>query len=253
MNTQQTKLQLEKKRPLTAKIDLAQLKERILAPPSLPPPGSSIHDNISPVNNEPVKVTRDDISQLQIIGRLDRQAGGLFIVKLRKNLFIFDQYKCEEAFIYYQLKSAHELKRDVLNVPLAIDEVAVGGKDHYDILRNEQYNKILLLNGFEIRRNTSGVELIALSSEIPNLGMSDLVELLRIIKKVLNSNRVKSSSFMVRPPRVLQYFAEESARLAQRLSPAMTPTEAKEILAKLTTSPQYFGQCPHKQPIFTKL
>lgn len=246
------------KRAVTVRIDWNEMKEKILNPTPLPPQGQSVHENISAVSPAPVKVTREDIPHLQIIGRLDRQAGGLFIVKLHNTLFVFDQYKCEEAFVYFQLKSTHEMKRVALQQPTPLSEQQLGGKEHWDIAMNEQYHKILLFNGFELARNTAvsppTLSLVAISNEVPNLGTGDLVELLRIIKKVVNSNRVKSSSFMVRPPRVLQYFAEESARVAQQqLSPTMTATEAKDMFTKLTTSQQYFEQCPHKHPIFTKL
>jgi DNA mismatch repair ATPase MutL len=255
-STQQSKVLFPQRRTLHAKVDWEEMKQKILNQPELPPQGTAVHEDLFSVSGEQVKIVRDDIQHMQIIGRLDRQAGGLFIVKLRGCLFVFDQYKCEEAFAYYQLKSSHEMKREPLQEPIVLTEHNLGGKEQWEIAANEQYHKILLYNGFEVVRQTGSgpsVTLVAVSSEIPNLGLPDLMELLRIIKKVINSNRVKSSSFMVRPPRILQYFAEESTRLAQKLSPVLTPDEAKQQLNKLASSPQFFEQCPHKQPIFTRL
>jgi DNA mismatch repair ATPase MutL len=198
------------------------------------------------------------LNTLHVVGNLD---SNIFVVKIDKELYLVDLIKVKETMMYHKLLNEYELPRQALSQPIRLEESKVG-MDCWAIAtsNSEEYSKLIRFNGFELKRSLVNdhiiVEVVAMSNDIPNYNISDLIDLLQNLATKRGINNTYSLA-TIRPPSVLNYFVSEAKKNSQiDSSTIINSKELKQFLFKLIASTNHISTtstCPHENFIFQKL
>jgi hypothetical protein len=120
----------------------------------------------------------------------------------------------------------------------------------------KRYQKIICANGFELKKGFENnkdlvLDLVAVSRDIPQFGVTDLIELLQSMAR-------NKTPTMVRPPAITKFLAEEAKNAARTDGQVIkTEEDLKALLSQLITVTggklDTDSLCPHDFTIFQKL
>lgn len=220
---------------------------------SSPPPIVNPNPNHKP---QPIILTRNQVKNAKLIGKLDKDIG-LFILKIDDSILVtFDPCKGQEVLLLDELHSKYELTRTSLPSPQVLDSALIGADFVSTSSKIWTTNpQIFSKNGFGVRarRLPSGMEILELhelSTEIPQYGISDLIELLKIVK-----NQPATTSFP-RPQKVFNLIAARAQKEAVTQTEFFSSLQAQELLNNLSTKISAWNQtqtCFHGSSIFERL
>jgi DNA mismatch repair ATPase MutL len=219
-------------------------------------------------SQEALELNTKDLSFFRIVGKLDRNINGSFIVQFKQNLFLMDHRKALETVEFLSLCNTKELTKQNLLVPqqiplsefqqymnMVFPQLKGGG--HVASAEATVYapsatvQKKLLLNGFDIRAKfpansvKPSIEVLSFPKEVKDVGVVDVVEIVNLLAEDPNHPYPRSKS-------IANYFLEQSTEAVKKAVTANFSVEdAKNLLDSMAQFPnESFKTCPHDRKIF---
>merc|ERR1712137_67290 len=132
----------------------------------------------------------------------------------------------------------------ILSNPIPLSEFNLSDKA-WAVLRNlsPAVEELLLVNGFQVKKDAGGIFLVAITDLLENFGLVDLTELLELMS---DTPCMTSSSCIPRPNRLKEYFKDKSHKIvaSQGFIPSMQGIE--KTLRRLKEV--NISACPHGFP-----
>ncbi|KAF8792416.1 PMS1 protein like protein [Argiope bruennichi] len=187
-------------------------------------------------------------------------APGIWICCKKEKLYLLNSYRLQEAIIYFRLLNTYEFEAEQIESSFILTSSSLGDHSLDVLLQMEVINeygseyisdKRLTANGFKMKilrgNNEIQVELIGMTNSMAFYGVSDLKEILYLIKeKGLNAKLSEC-----RPGKVVLYLQGEAVRIA-RQSPASKKIEdIEDLLKQIDSLP--FQTCLHSKPFLHEL
>lgn len=181
-----------------------------------------------------------------VIGQLI--PSGFWIMKVQGDLMVVNHHRLQEVVVFNRLMQSHALPSSVIaRGPINIIGNQSWNPAYDSTLESLISDPRLTLNGLKIKKNDEQeMVLIETCSSISFMGISDLVEIAKVVKAHPNASIEKC-----RPLKVRAYLKSEAVRMSRQMPTTADLPTMQKFLAYMLSNP-HVDVCLHSKPLFHK-
>ncbi|KAG8196071.1 hypothetical protein JTE90_007811 [Oedothorax gibbosus] len=186
---------------------------------------------------------------------------GVWVCSQEHKLYLLNCFRLQETIVFQRLLETYQFEPDPLDKPFILTVHSLG-EDGINVLSQmnseTDYKKECIItdeklsaNGFKIRilksENENHFEVIGMTSNIAFYGVSDLQEILSIIKEKGHSVTLKNC----RPGKLILYLQGEAVRIARQYPASKNVEDVEDILSNKNQLSS--NVCIHFKPILHEI
>ena len=213
-------------------------------------PQKEIGFDLNKVANFNMKTSFENESN-SIIGQL--KPSGFWIVQLeQENLVLLNHSRVQEIVTFKRLMQSHKLLSSPREKIIEIFQ-----EKRWDNSLEETLEKLfngkeiisdprLVLNGLKVKKIQEVAKIVETSPKIPLMGISDLIEILKVIK-----NNPNAKIEECRPFKVIAFLKMEVKRINSQVAPNVDQEMVQEMVKMIEM--EKIDMCIHSKPLFQKI